>query len=76
MPISGFADHGFCARGAKPIRNSIGMFFGQGAKASIPISSPRPASRLLCGRSAGEYRAYLPRGACWIRDANDSYFAR
>jgi hypothetical protein len=29
---------------------------------------------LLCGRSASEYRAYLPR-ARWIRDANDSYFA-
>ena len=29
---------------------------------------------MLCGRSAGEYRAYLPR-ARWIRDANDSYFA-
>jgi hypothetical protein len=28
----------------------------------------------VCGRSAGEYRAYLPR-ARWIRDANDSYFA-
>jgi hypothetical protein len=28
----------------------------------------------LCGRSAGDYRAYLPR-ARWIRDANDSYFA-
>jgi hypothetical protein len=29
---------------------------------------------MLCGRSVGEYRAYLPR-ARWIRDANDSYFA-
>ena len=29
---------------------------------------------MVCGRSAGEYRAYLPR-ARWIRDANDSYFA-
>jgi hypothetical protein len=29
---------------------------------------------MRCGRSAGEYRAYLPR-ARWIRDANDSYFA-
>jgi hypothetical protein len=28
---------------------------------------------MLCGRSASEYRAYLPR-ARWIRDANDSYF--
>ena len=44
------------------------------ATASIPISSRPPASRWLCGRSASEYRAYLPR-ARWIRDANDSYFA-
>ena len=29
---------------------------------------------MLCGRSASEYRPYLPR-ARWIRDANDSYFA-
>jgi len=29
---------------------------------------------MLCGRSAAEYRPYLPR-ARWIRDANDSYFA-
>ena len=29
---------------------------------------------MVCGHSASDYRAYLPR-ARWIRDANDSYFA-
>src|SRR5260370_27050031 len=29
---------------------------------------------MICARSVGEHRAYLPR-ARWIRDANDRYFA-
>ena len=50
------------------------MFLEPRATASIPTSSRAANQPLLCGRSAGEYRAYLPR-ARWIRDANDSYFA-
>ncbi len=44
------------------------------ATASTRHRRGAPASRCICGRGAGEYRAYLPR-ARWIRDANDSYFA-
>ncbi len=66
------------ARARKPIRNSTASVFRPRAKASIPSFDPDLVSAasqpMLCGRSAGEYRAYLPR-ARWIRDANDSYFA-
>ena len=50
------------------------MLFRHAATASIPIIVSAASQPMLCGRSAGEYRAYLPR-ARWIRDANDSYFA-
>ncbi len=49
------------------------MFFAKGDSfdPDIVTAANQP---MLCGRSACEYRAYLPR-ARWIRDANDSYFA-
>src|SRR5262249_51655621 len=37
-----------------------------------PVSAP--TAPLVCNRSAGDFRAYLPR-ARWLRTANDSYFA-
>ncbi|MDI1265534.1 MAG: hypothetical protein PS018_19990, partial [bacterium] len=44
---------------------------GESFDSDIVTAASQP---MLCGRSAGEYRAYSPR-ARWIRDANDSYFA-
>ena len=68
-----FADHGFCARGASDPEFDRECFSpkGESFDTDIVTAANQP---LLCGRSAGEYRAYLPR-ARWIRDANDSYFA-
>jgi hypothetical protein len=37
-----------------------------------PVTAP--TAPLTCNRSAGDFRAYLPR-ARWLRTANDSYFA-
>ena len=68
-----FADHGFCAR-ARAIRNSIRECFSAKGESFDPDIVTAANQPMLCGRSAGEYRAYLPR-ARWIRDANDSYFA-
>src|SRR5450432_581170 len=68
-----FADHGFCARSeADPSfdRECLSPK-GESFDPDIVSSASQP---MLCGRSPGEYRAYLPR-ARWIRDANDSYFA-
>ncbi len=68
-----FADHGFCARSeADPSfdRECLSPK-GESFDPDIVTSANQP---MLCGRSAGEYRAYLPR-ARWIRDADDSYFA-
>lgn len=68
-----FAGHGFCARA-----NSDPEFdrqcFSAGGDSFDPDIVTSAGQPMLCGRSAGEYRAYLPR-ARWIRDANDSYFA-
>ena len=68
-----FADHGFCARASSDPEFDRECFSpkGESFDPDIVASANQP---MLCGRSAGEYRAYLPR-ARWIRDANDSYFA-
>jgi len=68
-----FANHGFCARGQNDPEFDRACFSPQGESfdPDIVTAANQP---MLCGRSAGDYRAYLPR-ARWIRDANDSYFA-
>jgi len=68
-----FADHGFCARAQTDPEFDRDCFSprGESFDPDIVNSASQP---MLCGRSAGEYRPYLPR-ARWIRDANDSYFA-
>jgi hypothetical protein len=68
-----FANHGFCARSANdpPFDRECFSPKGESFDPDIVNAGSQP---LLCGRSAAEYRAYLPR-ARWIRDANDSYFA-
>ena len=68
-----FADHGFCARAASDPEFDRECFSAKGDSfdPDIVTAASQP---MVCGRSAGEYRAYLPR-ARWIRDANDSYFA-
>jgi lysophospholipase L1-like esterase len=68
-----FADHGFCARAQNDPEFDRECFSPKGESFDPDIVSAA-AQPMLCGRSAGEYRAYLPR-ARWIRDANDSYFA-
>jgi len=68
-----FADHGFCARAQNDPEFDRECFSpkGESFDPDIVTAASQP---MLCGRSAAEYRAYLPR-ARWIRDANDSYFA-
>jgi hypothetical protein len=68
-----FANHGFCARSANdpPFDRECFSPKGDSFDPDIVNAGSQP---LLCGRSAAEYRAYLPR-ARWIRDANDSYFS-
>ena len=68
-----FASHGFCARAESDPEFDRQCFSATGDSfdPDIVTAASQP---MLCGRSAGEYRAYLPR-ARWIRDANDSYFA-
>ncbi|WP_051677433.1 hypothetical protein [Bradyrhizobium sp. URHD0069] len=68
-----FANHGFCARASSDPEFDRECFSpkGESFDPDIVTAANQP---MLCGRSAGEYRAYLPR-ARWIRDANDSYFA-
>src|SRR5882724_2264802 len=68
-----FAAHGFCARAATDPEFDRACFSAKGESFDPDIVSAA-GQPMLCGRSAGEYRAYLPR-ARWIRDANDSYFA-
>jgi hypothetical protein len=70
---SAFASHGFCARAQTDPEFDRQCFSpkGESFDPDIVTAANQP---MLCGRSAGEYRAYLPR-ARWIRDANDSYFA-
>jgi hypothetical protein len=68
-----FASHGFCTRASTDPEFDRDCFAANGDsfETDIVTAANQP---LKCGRSAGEYRAYLPR-ARWIRDANDSYFA-
>jgi hypothetical protein len=68
-----FANHGFCARAQNDPEFDRACFSDKGESfdPDIVTAASQP---MVCGRSAGEYRAYLPR-ARWIRDANDSYFA-
>jgi len=68
-----FADHGFCARAQTDPEFDRQCFSatGESFESDLVNAASQP---MVCGRSAGEYRAYLPR-ARWIRDANDSYFA-
>jgi hypothetical protein len=68
-----FANHGFCARAESDPEFDRQCFSATGDSfdPDIVTAASQP---MLCGRSASEYRAYLPR-ARWIRDANDSYFA-
>jgi len=68
-----FASHGFCARAQTDPEFDRECFSAKGESfdPDIVTAADQP---MRCGRSAGEYRAYLPR-ARWIRDANDSYFA-
>jgi lysophospholipase L1-like esterase len=68
-----FANHGFCARASSDPEFDRMCFSDQG-KSFDPNIVTAAVQPMLCGRSAGDYRAYLPR-ARWIRDANDSYFA-
>jgi lysophospholipase L1-like esterase len=68
-----FANHGFCARASTDPEFDRECFSAKGESFDPDIVTAA-AQPMLCGRSAGEYRAYLPR-ARWIRDANDSYFA-
>src|SRR3984893_5509127 len=68
-----FADHGFCARGQNDPEFDRECFSAKGDSLDPDIVTAA-SQPMLCGRSAGEYRAYMPR-ARWIRDANDSYFA-
>jgi hypothetical protein len=68
-----FTDHGFCARAESDPEFDRECFSANGDSfnSDIVTAANQP---MMCGRSASEYRAYLPR-ARWIRDANDSYFA-
>jgi lysophospholipase L1-like esterase len=68
-----FAGHGFCARAESDPEFDRQCFSASGDSFDPDIVNAA-SQPMLCGRSAGEYRAYLPR-ARWIRDANDSYFA-
>jgi lysophospholipase L1-like esterase len=68
-----FSDHGFCAHAESDPDFDRQCFSAEG-KSFDPDIISAANEPLLCGRSASEYRAYLPR-ARWIRDANDSYFA-
>ena len=70
---SAFASHGFCAR-AQTDPEFDRQCFSASGESFDPDIVTAASQPMLCGRSAGEYRAYLPR-ARWIRDANDSYFA-
>ena len=58
----------------RPIRNSTANVSPHNGESFDPDIVTAASQPMLCGRSASEYRAYLPR-ARWIRDANDSYFA-
>jgi hypothetical protein len=68
-----FAGHGFCMRAQTDPEFDRDCFAsnGESFNSDLVTAASQP---MVCGRSPGEYRPYLPR-ARWIRDANDSYFA-
>ena len=68
-----FGVHGFCARASTDPEFDRECFsaHGESFNPDIVTAASQP---MLCGRSASEYRAYVPR-ARWVRDANDSYFS-
>ncbi len=68
-----FVGHGFCARAQTDPEFDRECFAanGESFNTDLVVAANQP---MICARSAGEYRAYLPR-ARWVRDANDSYFA-
>jgi lysophospholipase L1-like esterase len=68
-----FSNHGFCARAQSDPEFDRECFSARGDSFNSDIVSAA-SQPMVCSRSAGDYRAYLPR-ARWIRDANDSYFA-
>ena len=68
-----FANHGYCAR-SESDPDFDRMCFSSKGDSFDPDIVTAANQPMVCGRSASEYRAYLPR-ARWIRDANDSYFA-
>src|ERR1700754_218646 len=68
-----FAGHGFCMRAQTDPEFDRDCFAsnGESFNSDLVTAASQP---MVCGRSPGEYRPYLPR-ARWVRDANDSYFA-
>ena len=68
-----FANHGFCARAPNDPEFDRDCFSAKGESFNPDIVAAA-SQPMMCGRSANEYRTYLPR-ARWVRDANDSYFA-
>jgi lysophospholipase L1-like esterase len=68
-----FAGHGFCMRAQTDPEFDRDCFAANGESFNTDLVTAA-AQPMVCGRSPGEYRAYLPR-ARWVRDANDSYFA-
>jgi len=68
-----FASHGFCARAESDPEFDRQCFSATGDSFNPDLVNGA-SQPMVCGRSAADYRAYLPR-ARWIRDANDSYFA-
>ncbi len=68
-----FAGHGFCMRAQTDPEFDRDCFAsnGESFNSDLVTAASQP---MVCGRSPGEYRAYLPR-ARWVRDANDAYFA-
>jgi hypothetical protein len=68
-----FAGHGFCMRAPTDPEFDRDCFASNGESFNTDLVTAA-GQPMVCGRSASEYRAYLPR-ARWVRDANDSYFA-
>src|SRR5581483_8227301 len=65
-----FNDHGFCARSDSDPAFDKDCFSPKGQSVD-PVFVTSANQPLLCGRSASDSRAYMPR-APWIRDANAS----
>jgi hypothetical protein len=68
-----FAQHSICAHAPTDPAFDRDCFSVKGDSFnSDPVTAA--TAPLVCNRSAGDFRAYLPR-ARWLRTANDSYFA-